>query len=107
MSIKWMSLKTMYFRTKKQKEKCIHVDGRSSYIFNNGQHFWYIAYALDDETRDDEMVKFIKDGPWLLVICFEIYLRYDYRNWVYDDWVSVGAKFVNTIVETAIIAPQV
>jgi hypothetical protein len=50
------------------------------------------AYALDDET---EMMKwwnwFIKDGPWLLVMyLFEIYLRYDYRNWVYDDWVSVG-----------------
>jgi hypothetical protein len=27
------------------------------------------AYALDDETRDNEMVKLVfKDGPWLLVM---------------------------------------
>jgi hypothetical protein len=27
------------------------------------------AYALDDETRDKEMVKVVlKDGPWLLVM---------------------------------------
>jgi hypothetical protein len=40
----------------KKKEKCIHVDGRSSRYFSNEQLFWYIYYALDDETRDDEMV---------------------------------------------------
>jgi hypothetical protein len=29
------------------------------------------AYALDDETRDNEMVKwFIKDGPWLVMYLF-------------------------------------
>jgi hypothetical protein len=51
------------------------------------------AYALDDETRDNEMVKLVYQR-WTMAtsgICFEIYLRYDHRKRVYDDRCVCGS----------------
>jgi hypothetical protein len=68
------------------------------------------AYALDDETRDNEMVKLVYQR-WTMATSDVFVLKsiYDMTtgNGSMMIGVSVGAKFVKTIVETAIIAPQV
>jgi hypothetical protein len=91
----------------KQKKNLSMLMGISS-IFSDEQLLWNICICSDDETRDNEMVKLVYQR-WTMatsVICFEIYLRYDHRNGSMMI-VCLWAKFVKTIVETAIIAPQV
>jgi hypothetical protein len=95
----------------RNKRKSVYADG-DLLVFSvmGAAASGIFAYALDDETRDNEMVKLVYQR-WTMATSDVFVLKsiYDMTtgNGSMMIGVSVGAKFVKTIVETAIIAPQV
>jgi hypothetical protein len=95
----------------RNKKKSVYADG-DLLVFSvmGAAASGIFAYALDDETRDNEMVKLVYQR-WTMATSDVFVLKsiYDMTtgNGSMMIGVSVGAKFVKTIVETAIIAPQV
>jgi hypothetical protein len=93
----------------KQTKKSVYADG-DLLVFSvmGAAASGIFAYALDDETRDNEMVKLVYQR-WTMATSDVFVLKsiYDMTtgNGSMMIGVSVGAKFVKTIVETAIIAP--